>query len=96
MAPLIPIILSNVIPLLFGKAEEYVEDKLEKTAGFTPGTKGLIRSKTAALATGAIGMKAIVLGLPLPTDTKLYIIAAMAGVEWLAAIYVRVKTKDPV
>lgn len=96
MAPLIPLIVSNVIPLLFGKAEEAIQDKVAGTASFKKGSKGLVRSKTAGILVGAVGVKAAILALPVEMDIKLYIIAGLAILEFLAGVWVRIKTKEPV
>ncbi len=86
--------LVTVIPAILkafnGKPDQIIDGVVVKA------TKGLKGSKTAGILTGAAGLKVAIMALPLDVETKLYILAGVAMVEFLAGIYVRVRTKGPV
>ena len=89
---LFPIIIEKV----FGRKDEMGLDKKGLMEKIIPATKGLIRSKTARFATGALVGKMVALwALPLP-ETALWALTAVFLVEYLAVLYFRAVTKEEV
>ena len=90
--PLIPLI-SALAPLLTGRKEEKVVGGLKVIEKVS---KGLIGSKTANVATGALAAK-IMAVWALPLDTRLqWVLSAVVLVEWAVNIYLRIKTKTEI
>ena len=87
-------ILPTIIEKVFGKKAESIVT--EVSASYTHGTKGLIRSKTAQAATGALVGKFLALWLlPLP-DMALWVLSAVILLEYVGSIVLRLKTKEGV
>ena len=93
-----PLILKALLPTIiekvWGKKAESIVT--EFTGSHTSGTRGLIRSKTARFATGALVAKFVALwALPLP-ETALWALSVVFLVEWAAAMYYRAITVEEV
>ena len=86
--------LPTVIEKVFGKKDVFVKDG--KKASYVAGAKGLIRSKTAAFATGSAGIIAAIQLLPVDGDWKTWITFGSLVVQWLASLYFRAITKEKV
>ncbi len=83
-------ILPTIIEKVFGKKTKQVIEGAEKVLE----AKGLIRSKTAQVATGALVGKFIALWvLPLP-HLVLWALSAVILLEFAASIVLRLKTKE--
>lgn len=90
--PLIPLI-SALAPLLTGRKVEKVVGGLKVVEKVSD---GLLKSKTANVAHGALLAKLIGVWA-LPLDSKLHwILSAVVLVEWAVNIYLRIKTKTEI
>ena len=96
--PLPAIVLSllpTIIEKVFGRESDSVIQG-PNSSRLIPARKGLIRSKTAQVATGALVGKLLALWvLPLP-DRALWALSAVILVEWAGSIVLRLKTKEGV
>ena len=94
----LPAILKALIPTIiekvFGRKDEMALDKKGLMEKIIPATKGLIRSKTARFATGALVAKFIgIWALPLP-EAALWALSVVFLAEYLAALYFRSITTE--
>ena len=85
-------ILPTIIEKVFGKKTKQVIEGAEKVLE----AKGLIRSKTAQFASGALAGKLLALWVLTLPDKALWALSAVILVEYVGSIVLRLKTKDPV
>ena len=95
-----PLILKALLPTIiekvFGRQDEMIVDKNGLNDKIVSATKGLIRSRTAVFATGALAAKfTAIWALPLP-ETALWALSVVFLVEYLAALYFRAITVEEV
>ena len=96
MPAILKALLPTIIEKIFGRKYEMILDKRGLIDKIIPATKGLIRSKTAQFATGAMAAKMVALwALPLP-ETALWGLSVVFLVEYLAALYFRSITVEEV
>ena len=95
-----PLILKALLPTIiekvFGRQDEMIVDKNGLNDKIVSATKGLIRSKTARFATGALAAKFVALWtLPLPEMAK-WALSWVILVEYFGSLWLRIKTTEEV
>ena len=96
MPAILKALLPTIIDKVFGRRDKMLVDKNGLNAKIVSATKGLIFSKTARFATGALVAKFVALwALPLP-ETALWALSVVFLVEYLAALYFRAITVEEV
>ena len=89
-------LLPTIIEKIFGQKDKMTVDKNGLNAKIVSATKGLIRSKTARFATGALAAKFVALWvLPLP-QKALWALSVVILVEYFGSLWLRIKTSEAV